>query len=149
MSLLKIRTLGDPVLRSQSRPVKEVTDKTKDLIDNMLKTMQENEGVGLAAPQIGILKRIIVVSFQGEIYRLINPEILKSSGKVIGEEGCLSIPGKRGPVARKEVITVRALNEKGKTIEFETRGMLARIIQHEIDHLNGDLFIDKLLDMEL
>ena len=144
MSLLQIREIGDPVLRSKSKKIDEVTKKTNDLIDNMFDTMYAEDGVGLAAPQVGILKRIAVVDVREENkVILINPEIIEEEGKGIMEEGCLSIPGETGDVIRSEWIKVRTLNREGEEIEFEAEGFEARAIQHEIDHLDGVLFVDK------
>ena len=144
MALLQIREIGDPVLRSKAKKIDEVNKKTNDLIDNMFDTMYAAEGVGLAGPQIGILKRIAVVDIREENQIiLINPEIIDKEGKAIMEEGCLSIPGETGDVIRFEWIKVRSLDREGNEIEFEAEGFEARAIQHEIDHLNGILFVDK------
>lgn len=148
MSLLNIRTLGDPVLRSEARPVKDITDKTRKLIDNMVVTMENKDGLGLAAPQVGVLQRIIVVSVQDSLYKLTNPEIVSREGRNIEEEGCLSIPGRSGPVARAARVVVEAQDEEGEEIKIEAENMLARVLQHEIDHLNGELFIDKIVDID-
>jgi len=146
MSLLKVREIGDPVLRSKAKEIDEVNKKTLTLIDNMFDTMYEEDGVGLAAPQVGILKRIAVVDIrEGNKITLINPEIIAEEGKAIMEEGCLSIPGETGDVIRAEKIKVRTLNKEGKEIEFEAEGFEARAIQHEIDHLDGVLFVDKIV----
>ena len=146
MSLLKVREIGDPVLRSKAKEIDEVNKKTLTLIDNMFDTMYEEDGVGLAAPQVGILKRIAVVDIrEGNKITLINPEIIEEEGKAIMEEGCLSIPGETGDVIRAEKIKVRTLNKEGKEIEFEAEGFEARAIQHEIDHLDGVLFVDKIV----
>ncbi|PUU88630.1 MULTISPECIES: peptide deformylase [Halanaerobium] len=146
MSLLKVREIGDPVLRSKAKEIDGVNKKTLTLIDNMFDTMYEEDGVGLAAPQVGILKRIAVVDIrEGNKITLINPEIIEEEGKAIMEEGCLSIPGETGDVIRAEKIKVRTLNKEGKEIEFEAEGFEARAIQHEIDHLDGVLFVDKIV----
>jgi peptide deformylase len=146
MALLKIREIGDPVLRSKAKEIDEVNKKTNDLIDNMFETMYEEDGVGLAAPQVGMLKRIAVVDIrEGNKVVLINPEIIEEEGKAIMEEGCLSIPGETGDVIRAEKIKVRSLDREGSQIEFEAEGFEARAIQHEIDHLNGVLFVDKIV----
>ncbi|MFP4372580.1 MAG: peptide deformylase [Halanaerobium sp.] len=148
MSLMQIREIGDPVLRSKTNKIDEVTKKTNDLIDNMFETMYAEDGVGLAAPQVGILKRIAVVDIrEGNKIVLINPEIIKEEGKTMREEGCLSIPGETGDVIRSEKIKVRSLDRKANEIEFEAEGLEARAIQHEIDHLNGILFIDKVVEI--
>lgn len=146
MALLKIREIGDPVLRSKAKKIDEVNKKTNDLIDNMFETMYAEEGVGLAAPQVGMLKRIAVVDIREENkIVLINPEIIEEEGKAIMEEGCLSIPGEIGDVIRAEKIKVRSLDREGKVVEFEAEGFEARAIQHEIDHLDGVLFVDKII----
>src|SRR6056297_3640458 len=148
MALLKIREIGDPVLRSKTKKIDEVTKKTNELIDNMFDTMYEEDGVGLAAPQVGILKKIAVVDIrEGNKVILINPEIIAEEGKAIMEEGCLSIPGETGDVIRSQKITVRSLDRNGNEIKFEAEGYEARAIQHEIDHLDGVLFIDKVVKM--
>lgn len=148
MALLQIREIGDPVLRSKAKKVDEVTKKTNDLIDNLFDTMYEEDGVGLAAPQVGILKRIAVIDIREENQViLINPEIIEEEGKAIMEEGCLSIPGETGDVIRSQKIKVRSLNREGKEIEFVAEGFEARAIQHEMDHLNGILFVDKIVKL--
>src|SRR6056297_531305 len=148
MALLQVREIGDPVLRSKAKKIDEVTKKTNDLIDNMFDTMYAEEGVGLAAPQVGILKRIAVIDIREENkVILINPEIVEEEGKAIMEEGCLSIPGETGDVIRSERIKVRSLNREGKEIEFVAEEFEARAIQHEIDHLNGVLFVDKIVKL--
>jgi len=146
MALLQIREIGDPVLRSRAKKIDEVTKKTNDLIDNMFDTMYAEEGVGLAAPQVGILKRIAVIDIREDNkVVLINPEIIEEEGKAIMEEGCLSIPGETGDVIRSEWIKVRSLDREGNQIEFEAEGFEARAIQHEMDHLDGVLFVDKVV----
>ncbi len=150
MANLTIRKLGDPVLRSKAKKVEKITDKTKELINSMLDTMYKNNGVGLAAPQVGILQQIIVIDIgEGNLVKLINPEIIKSSSEQkIREEGCLSVPGKTGSVIRAKEVVVKGLNEDGKEVTYEAQDMLARAFQHEIDHLNGILFIDKIVDFD-
>jgi peptide deformylase len=148
MALLKVRTLGDPVLRSKAKKVEEVNEKTNQLIDNMFETMYEEDGVGLAAPQVGMLKRIAVVDIREDNpIVLINPEIIEEEGKAIMEEGCLSIPNRTGEVIRSRKIKLRSLNREGEEIEFEAEGFEARAIQHEMDHLDGVLFIDKMVEL--
>ena len=155
MAIRVIRTEEDPVLRKISRPVKEVTPKIITLIDDMLDTMYEAMGVGLAAPQVGILKRIVVIDVsenQDEPYVLINPEIIETSGSQTGSEGCLSVPGKHATVTRPDYAKVRAQDENMEWFELEGEGLLARAICHECDHLDGILYVDKkegpLLDNE-
>lgn len=148
MALLNVRTLGDPVLRSKAKEVEEVNEKTNQLIDNMFETMYEEDGVGLAAPQVGMLKRIAVVDIREDNpIVLINPEIIEEEGKAIMEEGCLSIPNRTGEVIRSRKIKLRSLNREGEEIEFEAEGFEARAIQHEMDHLDGVLFIDKMVEL--
>ncbi|MFN2339849.1 MAG: peptide deformylase [Halanaerobium sp.] len=146
MALLNVRKIGDPVLRSKAKVIDEVNKKTNDLIDNMFETMYEEDGVGLAAPQVGMLKRIAVVDIrEGNKIVLINPEIIEEEGKAIMEEGCLSVPEETGDVIRAERIKVKTLNREGNQVEFEAKGLEARAIQHEIDHLDGVLFVDKIV----
>jgi peptide deformylase len=145
MGIYKIVTKEDPLLRKQAKPVKEVDDKVIKIIDDMFETMYATDtGVGLAAPQVGILKQIIVIDTQDEEpFALINPEIISSEGETDSEEGCLSCPEEYGIVKRAEKVKVKALNENGEEIEIEAEGFLAIVLQHEIDHLKGVLFIDK------
>jgi peptide deformylase len=145
MALLKIREIGDPVLRTKAKEVEEVTDKTRRLLNDMAETMYDAPGVGLAAPQIGISKRIVVIDVGSGLFELINPEIIESSAKTyIDNEGCLSIPGKTAKVERAYKVKVKALDRDGKEIIVEGKGLLARALQHEIDHLDGKLFVDYL-----
>ena len=148
MAIRVIRTEEDPVLRKISKPVKEVTPKIITLIDDMLDTMYEAMGVGLAAPQVGILKRIVVIDVGEGPIVLINPEILETSGSQTGQEGCLSVPGKCGQVTRAEHVKAKALNENMEEYEIEADGLLARCILHECDHLDGKLYVD-LVEGEL
>ena len=144
MSILDIRVLGDPVLRKETNIVAGVTDDIRKLIDDMFETMYAAEGIGLAAPQVGHTERITVMHVEDAKYALINPEITSSQGSIRGEEGCLSIPDVFGEVDRASAVTVSALNEKGEEIEIEGTELLARCLQHEIDHLHGKLFVDYL-----
>jgi peptide deformylase len=135
-------------LRSKAKKVKEVNEKTNQLIDNMFETMYEEDGVGLAAPQVGMLKRIAVVDIREDNpIVLINPKIIEEEGKAIMEEGCLSIPNRTGDVIRSRRIKVRSLDKEGNEVEFEAEGFEARAIQHEMDHLDGVLFIDKMVEL--
>lgn len=144
--LLQVREIGDPVLRTKAKKIDEVNKNINDLIDNMFETMYAEDGVGLAGPQVGILKRVAVIDIrEGNKIILINPEIIEKDGKAVMEEGCLSIPGRTGDVVRAENIKVRSLNRKGEEIVFEAEGFEARAIQHEIDHLDGVLFVDKVI----
>jgi len=142
MAIYQIVKEGDEILREKARPVPTVNSNILRLLDNMQETMRDAQGVGLAAPQIGVSKRVIVVDLGEEIIELINPEIISSEGEQIDAEACLSIPGFKGNVSRYEKIVVTGLNRDGEIIEIEAEGLLARIFQHEIDHLNGILFTD-------
>lgn len=142
MAIRTIRELGDDVLRKQSKPVDKMTIRTRILINDMLDTMYEAMGVGLAAPQVGILKQIVVIDIGEGPVVLINPEILETSGEQTGDEGCLSVPGKAGQVTRPYVATVKALNENMEPIEITGEGLLARAICHECDHLDGILYVE-------
>jgi len=145
MALRKIRTKEDEVLRKKSKEVKSIDNRTLMLVQDMLDTMYNANGVGLAAPQIGILKRIVVIDVGLGPMVLINPEIVETRGEAKDIEGCLSIPGEQGTVIRPKYAKVRALNEKGEYIEVEGEDLLARAFCHEIDHLNGILYTDKLV----
>lgn len=142
MSLRVIVKHPDPILREKSVPVKTITANTLKLLDDMAETMYAANGVGLAAPQVGINKRIVVIDAGDGLIELINPEIVSMEGEQIGPEGCLSIPGLTGEVTRAQKCVVRALDRNGESFEMEGEGLLARAFQHEIDHLNGVLFID-------
>ncbi|HUX32468.1 MAG TPA: peptide deformylase [Gemmatimonadaceae bacterium] len=144
MSLLDIRVLGDPILREETLPVGSVTDEVRRLIDDMFETMAVAQGIGLAAPQVGRRERLTVVDVDGQRFALINPEIVARSGSGKAEEGCLSIPDIYGDVERPAQVTVRALDRDGQPFELEGTDLLARCLQHEIDHLHGRLFIDYL-----
>ena len=146
MALRKIRVEGDEVLTKVSRPVEKMTPRIHDLIEDMLDTMYDAMGVGLAAPQVGMLKRIVVIDVGEGPIVLINPEIIETSGEQTGEEGCLSVPGKWGIVTRPSYVKVRALNEEMEEFEIEGEGLLARAFCHEIDHLSGHLYVDKVED---
>jgi peptide deformylase len=146
MAVLTVRRYGDPVLRRKAEPVSAVTPAIKGMIDDMLETLYHQVGIGLAAPQVGIPLRLIIVDDeQGSgALPLINPIITAQGGRVVGEEGCLSIPGIFAPVERAEWVWVEALDQDGSPLGFQARGLRARVIQHEIDHLDGILFIDRL-----
>ncbi|MCQ2495106.1 MAG: peptide deformylase [Lachnospiraceae bacterium] len=147
MALRNIRVEGDSILGKISKPITEMNEKTLTLIEDMLDTMYEANGVGLAAPQVGILKRLVVidVSEEGdEPIILINPEIIDKDGSQTGEEGCLSVPGKSGVVTRANYVKVRAFDENMDVFELEGNGLLARAIQHELDHLDGVLYTTKV-----
>lgn len=132
------------VLRQKAKSIERVTKKHQIIADNMVKIMKQAHGVGLAGPQIGVSERLIVIAPTGKPLVLLNPIIKESEGEVIGEEGCLSIPGLYGDVLRAEKVLVSAYDRKGRECEFEMEGMSARVVQHEIDHLDGILFIDKV-----
>lgn len=136
----------NPELRKILREVRIINKHVLTLLDDMKETLHAAQGVGLAAPQVGVLRRIAIVEFEDKFYELINPRILKSSGGVIGEEGCLSVPGVRGKVKRPETITVTYLDRAGKRHKEEITGILARVFCHEIDHLDGVLFVDKMIE---
>lgn len=144
MNILDIRVLGDPVLRRETTPVSGITDDLRVLIRDMFDTMYAAEGIGLAAPQVGRSERVAVVDVDGAKYALINPEIIDYDGSARAEEGCLSIPDVYGEVTRPFRVKVRAMNEEGETYEIEGAELLGRCLQHEIDHLDGKLFIDYL-----
>ena len=144
MGIRKIREIGDEVLTKQCKEVTKMSLRTKILIGDMLDTMYEAMGVGLAAPQVGVLKRIVVIDVGEGPIILINPEILETSGEQTGEEGCLSVPGKSGVVTRPDYVKVKALNEDMEEIELEGEGLLARAFCHEIEHLDGHLFVEHI-----
>lgn len=146
MAIRKIRKDGDPILRKISKPVIKIDDKIKELLNDMIETMYDADGVGLAAPQVGILKRIIVIDVGDGIIELINPEMIDQKGKQVGIEGCLSVPQTSGKVERPEEVRVKGINRDGEKIVIEGKGLLARALCHEIDHLNGILFIDKVIE---
>ena len=151
MALRTIREIGDEVLNKKAKEVKQVDARTKELIRDMRETMYESGGVGLAAPQVGVLKRIVVIDVseeQNEPHVLINPEILETSGEQTGLEGCLSVPGKSGQVTRPLYARVKAFDEEMKPFELEGTELLARAICHELDHLDGKLYVD-LVEGEL
>lgn len=147
MAVYKVVEIGDEVLREKAKPVKEVTSNIIKLLDNMADTMYAAKGVGLAAPQIGVSKRVIVVDVGEGLVELINPEILEASGNVTDTEGCLSVPGMIGEVARADKIVVKGLNRKGEEVAYRVKGFMARAFQHEIDHLEGIIFVDKAADL--
>ncbi len=144
MAVYQVVKIGDPVLRENAVKVKKINRNIEKLLDNMTDTMYDAPGVGLAAPQIGVSKRVIIVDIGEGLIELINPEILSISDKYESEvEGCLSVPGIQGEVSRPAEVSVEGLNRKGEKIKINAKGLLARALQHEIDHLNGILFVDK------
>lgn len=144
MSIRNIRVEGDEILGKTSKPVKEMTLRNKQLIQDMLETMYDAEGVGLAAVQVGILKRIVTIDVGEGPIVLINPEIIETSGEQRGYEGCLSVPGKRGIVTRPNYVKVRALNEEMEEFEIDGTELLARAFCHEIAHLDGELYVSRV-----
>ncbi|WP_432400698.1 peptide deformylase [Wukongibacter sp. M2B1] len=147
MAIRNIRTDEDPVLRKISRHVEEINDRVIQIIDDMADTMYNTgNGIGLAAPQIGILRRIVVIDIGDGIIELINPEIIEQDGSYIDIEGCLSVPERSGEVERPFYVKVKAMNRDGEEFYIEGEELLARVLCHEIDHLNGILFIDKIIE---
>ena len=148
MAIREVRIMGDDILEKQCKPVTKMTMRTKILIEDMLDTMYEKYGVGLAAPQVGVLKQIVVIDVGEGPIVLINPEIIETSGEQTGEEGCLSLPGKSGIVTRPNYVKVKALNENMEPYELEGEGLLARAICHECAHLEGQMYVE-LVEGEL
>jgi peptide deformylase len=146
MAVLKVRKYGDPALRKSATPVGEVTPEVRAIIADMTETMYDEVGIGLAAPQVGIPLRLIVISDEDGrgVQALLNPAIVERGGEVTGEEGCLSIPGVFAPVTRAAWVKVEARSVDGKPLTINARGLRARVLQHEIDHLDGVLFIDRV-----
>ncbi|MBO5883827.1 MAG: peptide deformylase [Clostridia bacterium] len=148
MAKLKILKIGDETLRRVSRPVDAITPRIQRLLDDMIDTMRAADGVGLAAPQVGVLRRIVVIETPDEgLIELINPKIIAYSGEQESEEGCLSVPGRYGITKRPMNVTVRALDRNGKTFDITGSGLLAKAFCHEIDHLDGKLYVDVALRM--
>ena len=148
MALRNLRFVPDSILRKKGKRVKELDKRTITLIKDMYETMNNEDGIGLAGPQVGILKRIFIVGLKDYQYEFINPEIIEVSGEYLDIEGCLSIPGESGVVKRGNYIKVKATDIDGKDFIIEARNMLARVIQHENDHINGVLFTDKLVEVD-
>ena len=158
MAVRQIITIEDPILRQRSRKVREFGPELGQLIDDMIETMREAPGVGLAAPQVGVLRRVIVVEVPKDeedpeagtlLYEMVNPEIVKAAREIVeGEEGCLSIPGYVGDVPRHTMVVVRGQDRFGRPVRVRAHGFLARVFQHEIDHLDGVLFIDRVRSPE-
>lgn len=148
MAKLRILKIGDETLRKTSRPVDAITPRIRTLLDDMIETMRDADGCGLAAPQIGVLRRIVVIETEpGKVIELINPKIIARAGEQQEPEGCLSVPGRSGITKRPMYVTVRAIDRYGKEIEVNGSGLLARAFCHEIDHLDGKLFIDEAIEM--
>lgn len=146
MALRTIRLSDDEILRKKSKEVTEINENIIELLDDMADTMYDANGVGLAAPQIGVLRRVVVIDVDDELIELINPVILEISGEQTGEEGCLSVPGKSANVTRPNYCKVEALNRNGEKIIIEGEELMARALCHEIDHLEGILYTDKIED---
>lgn len=142
MALRNIRINDDPILRKKCRPIEQVNDRIRELASDMLETMYDADGVGLAAPQVGVLKRIVVIDIGEGPVIMINPEILEASGEQTGQEGCLSVPGKAGIVTRANYVKAKAYNLEMEEFIVEGEELMARAIQHELAHLDGDLYID-------
>lgn len=146
MAILQIVKVGDPILRKTSRTVEEITPRILRLLDDMTETMRAANGCGLAAVQVGVLRRVVVIEVEeGKVLELINPRIVAYSGKQEAEEGCLSLPGKWGKTRRPRHVTVRALSRSGEEVEYRGSDLLARAFCHELDHLDGKLFTDSLV----
>ena len=143
MALRNIFTEGDDILRKKSRKVEKINEKVIEILDDMIDTMREHYGIGIAAPQVGILKSMFVVELDDKLYELINPKILEMKGEVEEEEGCLSVPNKVGMVKRPEYVKIKGLNRYGEEVFYEAEGLLAKAFCHENDHLSGILYIDK------
>ena len=149
MAKLRILKFGEPTLRKTARPVEEITPRICTLIDDMIETMRDAGGCGLAAPQVGVLRRVVVIETPDEgLFELVNPKIVAYAGEQISEEGCLSVPGRWGTTKRPMHVTVKALDRNGNTVEIHGSGLLAKALCHEIDHLDGKLYIDiaKMID---
>ena len=148
MAIRNIIQLGDPTLRKKSFEVVNFDNKLAQLLDDMKDTLIKAEGAGLAAPQVGVLRRVFVVSVDGEYYECVNPVIVTQSGRQVGEEGCLSVKGKYGTVVRPNKVTVKAFDRNGKPFVVEATGFLARAFCHENDHLDGIVYVDKATDIK-
>ncbi|MGP1442284.1 MAG: peptide deformylase [Anaerovoracaceae bacterium] len=149
MALRNIVKVGDPILRKKSREVGEITERIRILIDDMIETMNDAEGVGLAAPQVGVLKRIFVVDVGEGPIVLINPEIIEKSGEQTGSEGCLSVPDRSGEVTRPNYVKIRGLDREGNEVEYEGTELLARAFCHENDHLDGIIYTDYVKELHV
>lgn len=145
MAIRKLRTIPDDILRKKCRVVEKIDDKILELLDDMVETMVEEDGVGLAAPQVGILKRLVVIDVGEGVFKMINPEILEMKGAEVDIEGCLSVPERSGEVERPTWLKLRYTDIEGREILLEAEDFFARAICHELDHLDGVLYIDKLV----
>lgn len=146
MAIRQLRYEGDEILRKKSRRVENIDDRIKTLVEDMIETMNKEDGVGLAAPQVGILKRVVVVDIGKGPIVMINPEIISQEGEKIEDEGCLSVPEKSGKVLRPQKVKVKFTDLEGQEKEMEGQNLLARAFCHEIDHLEGILYVDKIID---
>lgn len=149
MAVLEIRKYPDEILKNKASEIKDIDSNVQKLIDDMIETMYKSNGIGLAAPQVGVLKRLIIVNIsppeeKKSLIVMINPQIVSTEGEVLSEEGCLSLPGFITRLKRREKVFVKGIDRKGKEIQMETNGLLSRVIQHEIDHLEGILLIDRI-----
>ena len=149
MAIRKLRVEGDSILRKKSREVEKIDGRLLELLNDMLETMYENDGVGLAAVQVGILRRIVVINIGEGPIKLINPFIVEKTGSQIFTEGCLSVPGKNGDVERPEKVVVEYMDENGENQTVAGEGLMAVCLSHELDHLNGILFIDKVIEEDI
>lgn len=149
MAIRKLRVEGDSILRKKSREVEKIDGRLLELLNDMLETMYENDGVGLAAVQVGILRRIVVINIGEGPIKLINPVIVEKTGSQIFTEGCLSVPGKNGDVERPEKVVVEYMDENGENQTVAGEGLMAVCLSHELDHLNGILFIDKVIEEDI
>lgn len=147
MALRNVVCRGDEILAKKAKEVKEINARILEMLDDMRETMLENNGVGIAAPQVGILKQMFIVEVDDTLIELINPQILETKGKQVDEEGCLSVPGFIGKVERPQHVKISGLNRKGETVVYEESDLIARALCHESDHLQGILFIDKAFDI--
>jgi len=149
MAIRTIRKEGDEILSKKSKPIKEINDTVIQLIDDMLETMRSQDGVGIAAPQVGALKRVVVIEFEEDLYELINPEIIEAEGDQVCNEACLSAPGRCGDIERPFKIVVQAMNRQGEIVTHEIDDFMASVFCHEIDHLDGIMFLDKAKNIRL
>ena len=148
MAVLEVVQIGNPVLKAKAEPVEKINKQILKILDDMADTMYASDGVGLAAPQIGVSKRIIIVDIGEGLIELINPEIVSAEGSVVDQEGCLSVAGFFGDVARAQKVVVQGLNRQGKRVKIKAVDFLARALQHEIDHLEGRLFVDFAVNLK-
>lgn len=148
MAVLEVVQIGNPVLKAKAEPVEKINKQILKILDDMADTMYASDGVGLAAPQIGVSKRIIIVDIGEGLIELINPEIVSAEGSVVDQEGCLSVAGFFGDVARAQKVVVQGLNRQGKRVKIKAADFLARALQHEIDHLEGRLFVDLAVNLK-